>query len=48
MMGVLMPQGITVDERSRRNDGGNRDIEVVDWYVGKGSIIPGVAPVSAS
>jgi hypothetical protein len=48
MTSELMPLGTSVDERSRRTDGGNRDIEVVDRYMGKGSIIPGVTPISAS
>ena len=36
------------DVRNRRNDGGNRDIEVVDRYMGNGSIIPVVTRISAS
>ena len=35
-------------ERSRRNDGWNRDIEVVDRCTAKGGIIPGVTAISTS
>ena len=43
-----MLMGKIVDERNRCNDSRNRDIEVVDRYKDRGSIISGVNPISAS
>jgi hypothetical protein len=46
MTGELMT--VSKVERSRRNDGWNRDIEVVDRCTGKGRIIPAVTAISIS
>jgi hypothetical protein len=48
MTGELIMAGMVMDERSRRIGCGDRDIEVVDRCMGKGSIIPGVTAISTS
>ncbi len=46
MTGELMTIGKV--QRNRRNDGWNRDIEVVDRCMGKGGIIPCATAISTS